>query len=76
MNPKSWKTEVCTMYQGQDTWDSNALRFATKKEAEKYGDELLSRWMVPIASRAVESDDPITHIFDDSIGQAREIKTN
>jgi len=31
------------MYQGSKTWNSNALRFATKIEAEKAGHELLSR---------------------------------
>jgi hypothetical protein len=62
----SWKTEVCTMYQGSKTWNSNALRFATKIEAEKAGDELLSRWYVPIDSRAAQSEDAVNYIFDDA----------
>ena len=66
---KSWKTEVCTMYQGEKSWASNALRFATKIEAEKAGRELLSRWYVPIDSRAAESNDPVNYVFDDAVGR-------
>ena len=57
------------MYQGQKSWASNALRFATKIEAEKAGAELLSRWYVPISSRAAESEDAVNYVFDDSIGR-------
>lgn len=57
----SWKTEVETP-RGQ--WSSNALRFATKKEAEDAGDELLSRWTVPLSSRATETpDEPANYRF-------------
>jgi hypothetical protein len=54
----SWKPEVYT-----GTWNGNALRFATKEEAEASGKELLSRWFVPTDSRAVESDDPVNYRF-------------
>ena len=57
----SWKAEVCA----DGSWSSNALRFATKEEAEKSGRELLSRWMVPTDSRAAESDDPVNYKFED-----------
>jgi len=70
---KSWKTEVCTIYQGQESWASNSLRFATKIEAEKAGHELLSRWYVPISSRAVESIDPVNYIFDGVTGRPEPI---
>ena len=66
---KSWKTEVCTMYRGQESWDSNSLRFATKIEAEKAGHELLFRWIVPIDSRAAQSEDAVNYIFDDATGR-------
>jgi len=69
LNMKSWKTEVCTMYQGEKSWASNALRFATKIEAEKAGHELLSRWYVPIDSRAAQSEDAVNYIFDDATGR-------
>jgi hypothetical protein len=55
----SWKPEVYT-----GSWSSNALRFATKEEAEASGKELLSRWFVPTDSRAVESEDPVNYSFD------------
>ncbi len=65
----SWKTEVCVVDQGKETWATNGLRFATKAEAEKAGDELLSRWWVPIAHRAAMSDDPVNYVFDDKLGR-------
>jgi hypothetical protein len=65
----SWKTEVCTIHNGEKSWASNALRFATKIEAEKAGHELLSRWYVPIDSRAAESEDIVNYIFDDATGR-------
>jgi len=65
----SWKTEVCTIHNGEKSWASNALRFATKIEAEKAGHELLSRWYVPIDSRAAESEDAVNYIFDDATGR-------
>lgn len=66
---KSWKTEVCTIYGGSESWSTNSLRFASKIEAEKAGHELLSRWYVPIKSRAAQSEDPVNYIFDDSVGR-------
>lgn len=56
----SWKTEVLV----DGKWATNAVRFATKKEAEAYGVELLSRWFVPVDSRAAESNDPVNYKFD------------
>lgn len=56
---KSWKMEVCT----NGTWASNACVYATKEEAEAAGVELLTRWFVPTASRAVESDDAVNYKF-------------
>jgi hypothetical protein len=65
----SWKTEVCTMYQGKESWATNSLRFASKIEAEKAGAELLSRWYVPIKSRAAQSEDAVNYVFDDATGR-------
>lgn len=53
----SWKAEVCV----DGKWATNACRFATQKEAEDAGVELLSRWFVPTDSRAAESDDPVNY---------------
>lgn len=57
------------MYRGQESWDSNSLRFATKIEAEKAGRELLFRWIVPVNSRAAQSEDAVNYVFDDTIGR-------
>ncbi len=38
---------------------SNALRFATKEEAELYADDLMGRWMGARDSRVVPSDEPV-----------------
>lgn len=56
----SWKTEV----EVEGKWSTNALRFATEKEAAAAGVELLSRWYVPTDSRPAPSDDPINYRFD------------
>lgn len=57
---KSWKIEVLV----GALWSSNALRFATKGEAEASGRELLSWWHLPDAARAAESEDAVNHKFD------------
>jgi hypothetical protein len=56
---KSFKTEVLT----EGSWSTNACRYATQAEAEAAGRELLSRWFVPIDSRAVPSEDPVNYRF-------------
>ena len=56
----SWKVEV----KCDGEWSSNALRFATKAEAEASGKELRSRWYVPSDSRGTESTDPVNYLFD------------
>ena len=53
----SWAPEV--MVEGK--WSGNAVRFATKEEAESYGVGLLARWFVPTDSRAVPSPDPVNY---------------
>lgn len=45
-------------------WASNALRFATREEAEASFRELMSRWWVPTDGRAAESEDPVNYRFD------------
>jgi len=56
----SWKWEM----NDGGCWIFNGLRFATKEEAEAYGDNLAMRWFTRISDpancRAVESDDPVT----------------
>jgi hypothetical protein len=62
---KSWKPEVLV----DGKWSSNALRFATKAEAEASANELLSRWFVPSDGRATESEDVVNYRFDFSQGR-------
>lgn len=59
-NPRSWKPEVQTIGDG-DKWNSNALRFATKEEAEYSARDLAGRWMLVTAHRAAPSDDPVNY---------------
>lgn len=60
MSNKSYKPEVLV----EGKWSSNALRFATKEEAEASVRELMSRWWVPDDGRATESSDPVNYKFD------------
>ena len=56
----SFKPEVQTAGDG-DAWSGNALRFATKYEAESYVFDLMLRWTAVKDTRVVECDDPVTH---------------
>ncbi len=47
------------------TWRSNAVRLATAEEAEAYGRDLYSRWVLVRGKRVVESSDPVTYTFVD-----------
>ena len=58
----SWKPEVQT---GNDEkWYDNSVRFATKEEAEASARDLMNRWLLVVAYRAVESDDPVNYRID------------
>jgi hypothetical protein len=61
MNNKSYKPEVLV----EGKWATNALRFATKAEAEGSARELMSRWWVPDDCRATESLDAVNYRFVD-----------
>lgn len=55
---KSWKWEMCD----HGNWITNAVRFATKAEAEAYGFDLGMRWMgMPDPARAAESEDEVNY---------------
>jgi hypothetical protein len=59
---RSWKWEMLD----HGNWTTNALRFATKEEAEQYGRDLHWRWTaMPKPARATESDDQVTHHWND-----------
>jgi hypothetical protein len=57
----SWKPEVKT---GSDPkWYGNALRFATREEAEQSAYSLMYRWTTVVDYRAAECDDPVSHVL-------------
>lgn len=59
----SFKPEVRT---GTDpAFYGNALRFATREEAEANVRALEQRWLAVTETRVVESDDPVTHAWVD-----------
>jgi hypothetical protein len=63
---KSWKPEV--QVNGDDIWAGNALRFATREEAEKNVRDLEMRWLLVTGTRVVESDDPVNYRWVDGEG--------
>lgn len=59
----SWKPEVIADSSGK--WCGNALRFATRKEADDNVHDLMMRWTAVSGWRTVKSDDPVTHTYID-----------
>jgi len=57
----SFKAEVIADNSGQ--WCGNALRFATRGEAEQYADDLSYRWTLVRESRVIESDEAVNYVF-------------
>jgi hypothetical protein len=55
----SWKPEVIADSSGK--WCGNALRFATKEEAEANVHDLMMRWMLVRETRVVECADPVNY---------------
>lgn len=55
----SFKPEVIADSTGK--WYGNALRFATREEAEANVKELSMKWFAVKETRATECDDPVTH---------------
>lgn len=62
----SWAPEVIA--DPSDKWCGNALRFATKEEAEKYVLNLFFRWTLVRDTRVVESTDPVNYRWDPEAG--------
>lgn len=59
----SWKPEVQTDSTG--AWYGNALRFATKEEAEANVRDLAGRWWAVLETRVIETDDPVNYSYVD-----------
>lgn len=69
----SWKPEV--QVSGEPgKWHGNALRFATKSEAEKNVSDLASRWTLVVETRVMPSDEPVNYRWDDAVGLVRVIE--
>ena len=52
---------------GGQNYAQNALRFATKEEADKYGRDLRSRWMAMTDYEVRESNDPVNYAIIDDV---------
>ncbi len=59
----SFKPEVQTDATGK--WYGNALRFATRAEAETQVADQMMRWIAVRDTRVVESDDPVNYRYVD-----------
>ena len=59
MGYKTW------MHFKNDPPATNALVFATQEEAVAAGDELMSRWFVPIGFEVRETNDPVNYTIVD-----------
>lgn len=53
---RSWKVEVIADNSGK--WAGNALRFASRKDAEDWVDDLFIRWTAVRETRVVACTDP------------------
>ncbi len=60
----SFKAEVIADSSGK--WCGNALRFATREEAEHYVADLMMRWTAVRDTRVVECDDPVNYTIVDN----------
>jgi hypothetical protein len=59
----SFKPEVIADSSGK--WSGNALRFATRKEAESNVLDLMMRWLAVSDTRVVECEDPVNYRYVD-----------
>jgi hypothetical protein len=55
----SWRPEVQTDF--TDKWYGNAVRFATKEEAESWTLDRALRWTAVLDTRVVECTDPVNY---------------
>jgi hypothetical protein len=62
--PRSYRPEFIADSSG--TWAGNALRFATRAEAEAYAADLARRWTLVRETRVVPSDDAVTYKIEDN----------
>jgi len=53
----SWKAEI--QVAGDPKWYDNAVRFATKREAEQYAEDLYQRWTTAKNWRVSKADEQV-----------------
>ena len=58
----SYKPEIST--DGGKSFSQNAQVFATREEAETMARDIFSRWMLATDYRATETEDPVTHMIE------------
>src|SRR5216683_7168429 len=63
VHPMSFRPEVIADTSGK--WCGNALRFATREEAEANVRDRMMRWFAVRETRIVESDDPVNYRYVD-----------
>jgi hypothetical protein len=61
----SFKPEMIADSSGE--WCGNALRFATREEAEANVRDLSGRWLAVRETRVVESDEPVNYSYVDGV---------
>jgi hypothetical protein len=64
----SFAPEVTTS--GDDKFNGNALRFATRAEAEQWVFDLSMRWFAVRETRVVESTDPVNYRITNNVCEA------
>ena len=62
--PKSFAPEVIADNTGK--FVGNGLRFATFDEAQRWAQDLASRWILVRDTRVVDSTDPVNYTFNDN----------
>jgi hypothetical protein len=48
--------------QPKDTWITNYMRFGTREDAERYGSDLMGRWMGAAEGEVRETSDPVNRV--------------
>lgn len=59
LDTQSWRPEVIADSSGK--WTPNALRFATREEAERWVGDLSMRWLAVRETRVMPSPDPVNY---------------
>lgn len=58
----NYRPEIST--DGGKSFGQNAQVFATKEEAETMARDIFGRWMLATDYRATETEDPVTHVME------------